>query len=512
MNFKNTAVRFREKEGFAYVFLVLYALILLLWYSYTTSPLYNRIGFDSEIFKIMGIGILEGKVPYRDLFDHKGPVIFFINALGQLIVPGRTGLFLLQTVSLSCAFALMYKISRLFSSVKKSVAVALLIGLFMTAFGAGGNQVEEWELPWQLLAVYLALKYLIGFEKNPVHPPVYTLIYGICFGIVSFTRLNDGALIAGMMIGFAAFLILKKQQRQLPLNIALFLSGWALTAVPVLLYFGRNGALSEFFYGSYIHNFLYAADKYSLKNALIRIAQLAVPFAVLFFDVIRHRRTEMVPVVTGLVSAALTMGAAAFEHYYLTLLPLFLMVLNIVFSFKKSVFVVLMTILLFFPFSHFMIVSNGGRFACFVDFSAFSAPRLQVKNKNAFRVSIMDDMSEIIPQAERSKIWVFNIKGGGPITVGLFSQELMTTPQNRFFLPFQLKFNPEAAAEERAAFLSNPPLWILCGFPSPELPKTLPAAEDPSGIWNDILTGYECVYSKTGNYREKATVFLLKKK
>ena len=507
MNFKNTAVRFREKEGFAYVFLVLYALILLLWYSYTTSPLYNRIGTDSEIFKIMGIGILEGKVPYRDLFDHKGPVIFFINALGQLISPGRAGLFLLQTVSLSCAFVLIYKISRLFSSVKKSVAIALLIGLFVTALGIGGNQVEEWELPWQLLSVYLALKYLLGFEKNPIHPPVYTLIYGICFGIVSFTRLNDGALIGGMMIGFAAFLILKKQQRQLPLNIALFLSGWALTAVPVLLYFGRNGALSEFFYGSYIHNFLYAADKYSLKNALIRIALLAVPFAVLFFDVIRHRRTEMVPVVTGLVSAALTMGAAAFDHYYLTLLPLFLMVLNIVFSFKKPVSVVLMTVFLFLPFSVFMIRSNGGRFNCFVD---FSVPQLQMKKENAFFVSVMDDMAEIIPEADRPKIWTFNT--GSKMIVGFFSQELMATPRNRFFLPFQLKFNPEAAAEERAAFLSNPPLWILCGFPSPELPKTLSAAEDPSGIWNDILTGYECVYSKTGNYREKATVFLLKKK
>lgn len=506
MNFKNTAVRFREREGFVYIFLVLYALILLLWYSYTTSPLYNRIGFDSEIFKIIGIGILEGKVPYRDLFDHKGPVIFFINALGQLISPGRAGLFLLQTVSLSCAFALMYKISRLFSSVKKSVVVVLLIGLFMTAFGVGGNQVEEWELPWQLLAVYLALKYLIGFEKNPVHPPVYTLIYGICFGIVSFTRLNDGALIAGMMIGFAAFLILKKQQKQLPLNIALFLLGWALTAVPILLYFGLNGALSEFFYGSYTHNFLYAADHYSLTNILSGIARLGLPFAVLFYDVIKHRRMERIPVVTGLVFAALTMGMAFFDHYYLTLLPLFLMALNIVFSFKKSVFVVLMTVLLFLPFSHFMIVSNGGRFACFVDFSASH----QVKNKNAFRVSIMDDMAEIIPQAERSKIWTFNV--GTQIIVGFFSQELMTTPQNRFFLPFQLKFNPEAAAEESAAFLSNPPLWILCGFKTTELPKTLSAAEDPSDIWNGILTDYECVYSKPGYDHREVAVFLLKKK
>lgn len=113
-----------------------------------------------------------------------------------------------------------------------------------------------------------------------------------------------------------------------------------------------------------------------------------------------------------------------------------------------------------------MIWFNGGRFASFVD---FSAPQFQLKNENEFFVSVMNDMAEIIPQAERSKIWTFNV--GTRIIVGFFSQKLMTTPQNRFFIPIQLKFNPEAAAEERAAFLSNPPLWILCGFKTTELPK-----------------------------------------
>ena len=320
-------------------------------------------------------------------------------------------------------------------------------------------------------------------------------------------RLNDGALIGGMMIGFAAFLILKKQQRQLPLNIALFLLGWALTAVPVLLYFGRNGALSEFFYGSYIHNFLYAADKYSLKNALIRIAQLAVPFAVLFFDVIRYRRTERIPVVTGLVSAALTMGGGLHWYYYWTVIPLLLLDFNIIFSVPKKSLAVLLTLLMFVPFSAWLIRGNAGRLVCFID---FSAPQLQLKNENAFFVSVMDDIAEIIPEADRPKIWSFNT--GSKVIIGFFSQELMATPQNRFFIPIHLKFNPEAAAEERAAFLSNPPQWIVCAFKTPELPKTLPAAEDPSDIWNGILTDYECVYSKTGNYREKATVFLLKKK
>ena len=45
------------------------------------SPFTIYEGCDSCVFKQMGLAILSGKTPYLDLFDHKGPVIYFINAL-----------------------------------------------------------------------------------------------------------------------------------------------------------------------------------------------------------------------------------------------------------------------------------------------------------------------------------------------------------------------------------------------------------------------------------------------
>ncbi len=43
---------------------------------------------DSGAFLYIGQRILKGDIPYRDIWDHKPPCIFFINALGLFIGRG----------------------------------------------------------------------------------------------------------------------------------------------------------------------------------------------------------------------------------------------------------------------------------------------------------------------------------------------------------------------------------------------------------------------------------------
>ena len=56
--------------------------VMLLWSAYDSPlfPLYNSS--DSAIFMLIGKGITDGKIPYRDLFDHKGPFLFCIEPPG----------------------------------------------------------------------------------------------------------------------------------------------------------------------------------------------------------------------------------------------------------------------------------------------------------------------------------------------------------------------------------------------------------------------------------------------
>ena len=56
----------------------------------STSPLFSGWGYDSAMFQTMGKYWAEGYLPYVDLYDHKGPMIFFLNALGYAL-NGRNG-------------------------------------------------------------------------------------------------------------------------------------------------------------------------------------------------------------------------------------------------------------------------------------------------------------------------------------------------------------------------------------------------------------------------------------
>ena len=49
--------------------------IFTLIYSWTISPLFLGDGVDSSIFKTIGLGLTQGKLPYIDLFDHKGGLL-----------------------------------------------------------------------------------------------------------------------------------------------------------------------------------------------------------------------------------------------------------------------------------------------------------------------------------------------------------------------------------------------------------------------------------------------------
>lgn len=47
-----------------------------LFFSPTLSPLYTIEACDSSVFKLMGRVIIHGKLPYVDIFDHKGPMLY----------------------------------------------------------------------------------------------------------------------------------------------------------------------------------------------------------------------------------------------------------------------------------------------------------------------------------------------------------------------------------------------------------------------------------------------------
>ncbi|MBR1454923.1 MAG: hypothetical protein IJ593_09845, partial [Lachnospiraceae bacterium] len=63
----------------------------------------------------MGKAILDGKVLYKDIFDHKTPYIYFINALASMFDKNHVGLFIITSIVLFISLYFTYKIVRLFT-------------------------------------------------------------------------------------------------------------------------------------------------------------------------------------------------------------------------------------------------------------------------------------------------------------------------------------------------------------------------------------------------------------
>ena len=87
----------RLKNATRAVWCVVIAAAVLLLCS-TSSPLFVLNDWmDANIFFTIGKSMFNGKVLYRDVFDHKGPVLYLLYGIGWLLDhTGFTGVLVLE--------------------------------------------------------------------------------------------------------------------------------------------------------------------------------------------------------------------------------------------------------------------------------------------------------------------------------------------------------------------------------------------------------------------------------
>ena len=114
----------------------------------TCSPLYPFNPWDdANCFFTLGRGITHGLVPYRDLYEQKGPLLYFIYAFAAFLSDRSfIGAWIAECVMASLFAVFSWKIAKLFTEPPKYavVLVPLLTGLTYTSrlFNFGGNAEE----------------------------------------------------------------------------------------------------------------------------------------------------------------------------------------------------------------------------------------------------------------------------------------------------------------------------------------------------------------------------------
>lgn len=234
-------------------------------FSFSTSPLFPYYyGGDTAQFLTIGKAWWLGKIPYIEMFDHKGPFIFWIDMLGYAITNGQKyGVAFLQIFFLFFTILAFYQISQLLYKNKSyGLAVVFIALIAMKRNYCDGNTVEEYCLPFISWSIYGILCYWKN-ENYLEHDPKWTFLYGLTFGISFLTRITNFLPVCMGLGLIFVHLLYKKQYRNIGKNILTGVFGAAVLILPFLLYFLQKNALYECIYGTLLYNFEYAEGRKS---------------------------------------------------------------------------------------------------------------------------------------------------------------------------------------------------------------------------------------------------------
>lgn len=241
-----------------YSILFLLSVCTLFLFSYSSSPLYlyKNYGGDGSFFAVIGDAVLSGRTPYTELFDHKGPVLFYLQALAQILIPGKIGIFLTQIVNLFLILLLLYRTTLIFtrSALHVSFTLCSFLLLFILTIH-NGNQTEEYSLLHAMIAVYLTIRFY--FTDNRQIAWWKVVIMGLCFSLSFWMRPNNAGMVAACFAFIFLVLLMDKQWMRLWETMLTFFATIVLFSLLVAAYFYSIDALEEMLYATFIFNFKY---------------------------------------------------------------------------------------------------------------------------------------------------------------------------------------------------------------------------------------------------------------
>lgn len=234
----------------------------------TFSPLVCGIGYDREVYRYIGMLVSRGGVPYRDVFDHKPPLIYFVSCLGHLLRIGPWGYWVVMTMMAGTAACFVYRAASAYLKIKYAwlltAAWSMLISFEYLAGDMGNTRLCSTSMTVCCAALFFfargSVLYLgqgifaalvFWFQPNEILPVLPILLW-------SMVAQRPGMLKTGVPVSLffgRAFLML---------------AGALLITAPILIYAEQNEVLDAFIYQAFFFNFTEYTSPLSFSGKLRR--------------------------------------------------------------------------------------------------------------------------------------------------------------------------------------------------------------------------------------------------
>ena len=200
---------------------------------------------DVNCFFTVGKSMMNGIVPYRDLFEQKGPFLYFLHGLAWLISNDSfLGVYFLEVLAATFFLYYTHKSASLFVSQRTAFLTvpAAAVVIYTSPAFCHGDSVEELCMPFLAYAVWVGFKALVA--DSDIADREY-LIIGICSGLVFWSKFILVGFYIGWFVVPAVLLLKKKAYKKLFRAVGMVAAGVLISTIPFVIYFGIHNAIGD---------------------------------------------------------------------------------------------------------------------------------------------------------------------------------------------------------------------------------------------------------------------------
>ena len=281
------------------------------------QPYYN----DPATFVIMGKSMAMGKIPYVEIFDHKGLYIFYITFLYAYL--GKFWIFLFMSLCMTVSLVFFVSALKELELNNRTILVGSMFFMGLYIFFAQFPGDADLIVMVGMLMLYFYIK---GYKRNnDTYHLIACILAGVSAGIAMNIRPSDAMLGFAFMVFYLVKRILEKKIGIMLRDAALCLVALALTALPAYIHAYSGHFLNEMVDAVFLSNFKYlgsASDKSVLLVWLSRAIVVGIFGGLILLWFFKHKEykleeTMFILIISGIL-LVIQFAIALFAHYLIS--------------------------------------------------------------------------------------------------------------------------------------------------------------------------------------------------